>query len=141
MNSHLSPEQTVQRAAPSDSSPGSTSAGSDGDHVRREGFGETLSQLSRDVAGLKDTFALLASQAGGEAAKAMRNMSEAAALQAGDAASGVADTTSDLAASAKQHAKTFASELEAMARRNPLGTIAGTLMVGVIIGLMSRGRG
>jgi ElaB/YqjD/DUF883 family membrane-anchored ribosome-binding protein len=100
-----------------------------------------LSQLSRDVASLKDTFALFASQVGGEAAAAMRNMGEAAASQVGDAAGGVADSGSDIASSAKQHAKTFASELEAMARRNPLGTIAGTLMVGVIIGMMSRGRG
>jgi ElaB/YqjD/DUF883 family membrane-anchored ribosome-binding protein len=96
-----------------------------------------LSQLSREIASLKDTFALLASQTGGEAAKKMRNMSEALASQVG----GVADTGSDLATSAKQHAKTFASELEAMARRNPLGTIAGTLVVGVIIGIMTRGRG
>jgi ElaB/YqjD/DUF883 family membrane-anchored ribosome-binding protein len=141
MNSHLSSEQSSQRAAPTGSSLGSTSTSSDGDHVRRDGFGETLSQLSRDVASLKNTFALFASQAGGEAASAMRNMGEAAASQAGDAAGGVADASSDLAASAKQHARTFASELEAMARRNPLGTIAGTLMVGVIIGMMSRGRG
>jgi len=28
-----------------------------------------------------------------------------------------------------------------MARRNPLGTIAGALLVGVIVGMMSRGRG
>jgi hypothetical protein len=33
------------------------------------------------------------------------------------------------------------SELEGMARRNPLGTIAGALLVGVIIGMISRGRG
>ena len=139
MNSHLSPEQTPHRPAPSGSS--TTSARSDADHVGSESFGETLSQLSRDVASLKDTFALLASQAGGEAAKTMRNMSEAVASQVGDAASGVADTGSDLATSAKQHVKTFASELEAMARRNPLGTIAGTLVVGIIVGMMSRGRG
>jgi ElaB/YqjD/DUF883 family membrane-anchored ribosome-binding protein len=108
-------------------------------------FGDRWRDQAGLVAGLlfarRDTFALLASQAGGEAAKTMRNMSEAVASQVGDAASGVADTSSDLATSAKQHAKTFASELEAMARRNPLGTIAGTLVVGIIIGLMSRGRG
>ena len=103
-------------------------------------LGETLSQLSRDMASLKNTFALLASQAGGEAAKTMRNMSDAVASQVGDAASGVADTSFDLATPAKQYAKTFASELEAMARRNPLGTIAGTLLVGVIVGMMTRGR-
>jgi hypothetical protein len=50
------------------------------------------------------------------------------------------DTGSELATSAKEHAKTFASELEGMARRNPLGTIAGVLLVGVIIGMMTRGR-
>ena len=139
MNSHLSPEQTPRSPTPSASS--TASARSDADDVRSDSFGETLSQLSRDVASLKETFALLASQAGGEAAKTMRNMSDAVASQVGDAASGVADTGSDLASSAKQHAKTFASELEAMARRNPLGTIAGTLVVGVIVGMMSRGRG
>ena len=129
MNSH---------PAPSASS--TTPASSDNDDVRRDGLGETLSQLSRDMASLKNTVALLASQAGGEAAKTMRNMSDAVASQVGDAASGVADTSSDLATSAKQQAKTFASELEAMARRNPLGTIAGTLVVGVVIGMMTRGR-
>jgi ElaB/YqjD/DUF883 family membrane-anchored ribosome-binding protein len=139
MNSHLSPEQTPRR--PSSSASATGSAHSDADDDRPDSLGETLSQLSRDVASLKDTFALLASQAGGEAAKTMRNMGEAVASQVGDAASGVADTGSDLAASATQHVKTFASELEAMARRNPLGTIAGTLVVGVIVGMMSRGRG
>jgi len=141
MNSHVSSEQTSRRPAPSEPSLGSTSPRSDVDDIRRDGFAETLSQLSREIASLKDTFALLASQTGGEAAKKMRNMSEALASQVGDAAGGVADTGSDLATSAKQHAKTFASELEAMARRNPLGTIAGTLVVGVIIGMMTRGRG
>ena len=141
MNSNVSSEQTSRRPAPSEPSLGSTSARSDAENIRRDGFAETLSQLSREIASLKDTFALLASQTGGEAAKKMRNMSEALASQVGDAAGGVADTGSDLATSAKQHAKTFASELEAMARRNPLGTIAGTLVVGVIIGMMTRGRG
>jgi ElaB/YqjD/DUF883 family membrane-anchored ribosome-binding protein len=140
MNSLVSSEQTSPHPAPSELSLGSTSARSD-DDIRCDGFAETLSQLSREVASLKDTFALLASQAGGEAAKRVRNMSEAVASQVGDAASGVADKGSDLATSAKQHAKTFASELEAMARRNPLGAIAGTLVVGVIIGMMTRGRG
>ena len=141
MNSNVSSEQTSRRPAPSEPSLGSTSARSDAENIRRDGFAETLSQLSREIASLKDTFALLASQTGGEAAKKMRNMSEALASQVGDAASGVADTGSDLATSAKQHAKTFTSELEAMARRNPLGTIAGTLVVGVILGMMTRGRG
>ena len=137
MNSYLSPEQ-ASRSTPSGSS--TTSADPEDDVVRSNELGETLSRLSREVASLKDTFALLVSQAGGEATRKMRNMGEAVASQVSDTASGVADTGSDLAASAKQHATTFASELEAMARRNPLGTIAGTLLVGVIVGMMSRGR-
>ena len=137
MNSYLSPEQ-ASRSTPSGSS--TTSADPEDDVVRSNELGETLSRLSREVASLKDTFALLVSQAGGEATRKMRNMGEAVASQVSDTASGVADTGSDLASSAKQHATTFTSELEAMARRNPLGTIAGTLLVGVIVGMMSRGR-
>jgi len=139
MNSHLSPEQTSPR--PTSSGASTAFAHSDADDVRRDDLNETLSQLSRDVASLKDTFALLLSQAGGEAVRTMRNMSESVASQVGDAAGGAADRGADLAASAKQNVKTFASELETMARRNPLGTIAGTLVVGIIVGIMSRGRG
>jgi ElaB/YqjD/DUF883 family membrane-anchored ribosome-binding protein len=48
---------------------------------------------------------------------------------------------SDMAESATQQIKTFASEIEGVARRNPLGTVAGAVIVGVIIGMMARGRG
>jgi ElaB/YqjD/DUF883 family membrane-anchored ribosome-binding protein len=77
----------------------------------------------------------------GETTKVIRDIGETVAAQFGTAASGLADKGSELASSAKAQAKTFASELEAMARRNPLGTIAGALLVGVVIGMMSRGRG
>jgi ElaB/YqjD/DUF883 family membrane-anchored ribosome-binding protein len=90
---------------------------------------------------LKNTLSRFASQTGDDAAKTVRGASQSLASQVGGAASGVADMGSDLATTAKEHAKTFASELEGMARRNPLGTIAGALVVGVVIGLMSRGRG
>jgi ElaB/YqjD/DUF883 family membrane-anchored ribosome-binding protein len=100
--------------------------------------GQTYPQ-DGDAASWKDSVAGVASQAG-EAAKAIRGMSQTVASQVGTAASGLADTSSELATSAKEHAKTFASELEGMARRNPLGTIAGALLVGVVIGMMFRGR-
>jgi ElaB/YqjD/DUF883 family membrane-anchored ribosome-binding protein len=41
---------------------------------------------------------------------------------------------------ATHEVKTFASELEAMAKRNPLGSIAGAVVVGVLIGLLAGGR-
>ena len=105
-----------------------------------DGPGEEIKKLRQDVATLKDTLARLVSQAGSEAAKTVRGLTQAAASQVSDAASGVVDAGSELASSAKEHAKTFASELEAMARRNPLGTIVGALLVGVVIGIISRGR-
>jgi ElaB/YqjD/DUF883 family membrane-anchored ribosome-binding protein len=51
----------------------------------------------------------------------------------------VADKASNIASAASEQAKTFASELERMGRANPLGTIAGALLVGVVIGLLGRG--
>ena len=101
---------------------------------------EEMSKLHRDVASLRDTITRLASQVGGDAAKTLRSVSETVASQVGSAASGAADAGSELASAAKEHAKTFASELEAMSRRNPLGTIAGVLLVGIVIGMMVRGR-
>lgn len=47
----------------------------------------------------------------------------------------------EMAESAAQQMKTLTSELEDMARRNPLGMLAGALMSGVLIGLFARGRG
>ena len=131
MNSNPTPGQ-ISRSTPSQVEP---------DHVAPEGLSAEMSNLRRDVASLKDTFARLASQVGGEVAKTARDMRQTVASQVGSATSGVTDAGSELASAAKEHAKTFASELESMARRNPLGTIAGALLVGVIIGMMSRGRG
>jgi ElaB/YqjD/DUF883 family membrane-anchored ribosome-binding protein len=58
--------------------------------------------------------------------------------QVGDAASDLVDRGGQLVSSAGDQAKTFASELETMARRNPLGTLAGAVAVGVLIGIMGR---
>jgi ElaB/YqjD/DUF883 family membrane-anchored ribosome-binding protein len=58
---------------------------------------------------------------------------QATLAQAGDATSKMAETTA-------QQVTTFASELQAMAKRNPLGTMAGAVVIGVLIGLLARGR-
>jgi ElaB/YqjD/DUF883 family membrane-anchored ribosome-binding protein len=105
------------------------------------GVGETINQLSRDVINVKDTLAKLMSQVGDRGVKAVQGARQSVASQVGSAASGMADTGSNLVSTATGHAKSFASELEDMARRNPLGTIAGALLVGAIFGMMSRGRG
>ena len=56
---------------------------------------------------------------------------QAAVAQATSAASDMAET-------ATQQVKAFASELETMAKSNPLGTIAGAVMIGVLIGRLVR---
>jgi len=125
---------------PSESAAELTSARTEPQQGPADVLGEVMGQFSRDVASLKDTFTRLASQLGDAGTKTVRNVSQTVASQIGSATSGMVDTGSDLASSAREHAKTFASELESMARRNPLGTIAGALLVGVIIGMMSRAR-
>src|SRR5215831_7164029 len=121
---------------PSSHQPSSASGRRESEESERIG----LSELRQDMASLKSTISRFASQAGDDAAKTVRGASQNLAAQVGSAASGVADMSSDLATSAKEHATTFASELEGMARRNPLGTIAGALVIGVVLGMMSRGR-
>jgi ElaB/YqjD/DUF883 family membrane-anchored ribosome-binding protein len=105
------------------------------------GAQDGLAELRREFANLKDHVARFAAQAGGEAAKSIRGVGQNVAAQVGGAASNATDTGADLISSATEQAKTFAAELEGMARRNPLGTIAGAVLVGVVIGMMSRGRG
>ena len=53
-------------------------------------------------------------------------------------ASDLAERGANAALVATDQAKTFASELENIARRNPLGAIAGAVLVGVLIGAMGR---
>ena len=89
--------------------------------------------LRHDLNSLRDTLSRFLSQAG--------DVSSSVASQVGDAASSFAESGADMASAAKQQAKSFASELENMGRRNPLGAMAAAFMVGVLVGLIGRGRG
>jgi ElaB/YqjD/DUF883 family membrane-anchored ribosome-binding protein len=57
-----------------------------------------------------------------------------AAVSRGSAAAG------DMAKSASQQVTTFASEFEAVVKRNPLGALAGAVVTGVLIGTFMRSR-
>ena len=122
------------------SNPSSQTSTTSGRRESEEAERIGLSELRQDMASLKSTISRFASQAGDDAAKTMRGASQTLAAQVGSAATNVADAGSELATSAKEQAKTFAAELEGVAKRNPLGALAGALLVGVVIGLMSRGR-
>jgi ElaB/YqjD/DUF883 family membrane-anchored ribosome-binding protein len=100
--------------------------------------GSDLQAIRNDLNNLKDTLSRFMSQTSSEAVKSAREVTSNFAGQVGDAASDLATRGSQLASSAGDQAKTFATELESMARRNPLGALAGAVAVGVLIGIMGR---
>jgi ElaB/YqjD/DUF883 family membrane-anchored ribosome-binding protein len=100
--------------------------------------GSDLQSLRTDLNSLKDTLAKFMSQAGNEAAKSAREVTSNVAGQVGDVAGNLADKGAEIASAASDRAKSFGSELENMARRNPIGALAGAVVIGVLIGLMGR---
>jgi ElaB/YqjD/DUF883 family membrane-anchored ribosome-binding protein len=100
--------------------------------------GSDVQAIRNDLNNLKDTLSRFMSQASNEAVKSARQVTSTVAGQVGDVASDLANRGSQLASSAGDQAKTFANELEGMARRNPLGALAGALAIGVLIGVMGR---
>jgi ElaB/YqjD/DUF883 family membrane-anchored ribosome-binding protein len=105
-----------------------------------------LEAIRNDLNSLKDTLARFMVQAGGEAARSARDVSSSLAGQVKDAvggavedvAGGLADKGVEFASTAGEQAKSFAADLEAMARRNPLGALAGALAIGFLIGVWGR---
>jgi ElaB/YqjD/DUF883 family membrane-anchored ribosome-binding protein len=100
--------------------------------------GADLQAIRNDLNSLKDTLTRFMSQASNEAVKTARQVTSNVAGQVSDVASDLADRGSQYASSASDQAKTFATELESMARRNPLGALAGAVAIGVLIGVMGR---
>jgi len=100
--------------------------------------GSDLQSLQADINGLKDTVTKFMSEAAGQAAKSAREVSSSVTTRVSDVAGDLADRGSAMAATATEQAKTFASELESMARRNPIGAIAGAVLVGILIGVLGR---
>jgi ElaB/YqjD/DUF883 family membrane-anchored ribosome-binding protein len=97
-----------------------------------------LQSLQADINSLKDTMTRLMSQAADQAAKSAKEVTSTVAGRVSDVAGDLADRGSAMASSAQQQAKTFASELEGMARRNPIGALAGAVLIGVLIGALGR---
>jgi ElaB/YqjD/DUF883 family membrane-anchored ribosome-binding protein len=100
--------------------------------------GSDLQSLQADLNGLKETVTKFMSEAAGQAAKSAREVSSHVTSRVSDVAGDLADRGSAIASTATEQAKTFASELESMARRNPIGALAGAVLVGVLIGVLGR---
>jgi ElaB/YqjD/DUF883 family membrane-anchored ribosome-binding protein len=94
-----------------------------------------LHSLQADIKCLKDTVTKFMSEAAGHAAKSAREVSSNVTSRVSDVAGDLADRGAAIASTATEQAKTFGSELESMARRNPIGAIAGAVLVGVLIGV------
>jgi ElaB/YqjD/DUF883 family membrane-anchored ribosome-binding protein len=96
-------------------------------------LGDDVSGLRAEISKMHDTLSKFISEAGGSAARAARNAGEALASHVGS-------TSAAMASSATGQIKTFATELEGVARKNPLGALAGALTLGIVVGLIMRGR-
>jgi ElaB/YqjD/DUF883 family membrane-anchored ribosome-binding protein len=92
-----------------------------------------LKTLREDLSHLTNTVKALVTQKKDELVGSARDISSNMAAQVGD-------TAAQLANRGSEQAKTFASEVEAIGRANPLGAMAAALLVGVLIGLIGRGR-
>ena len=96
--------------------------------------------LADEIASLKETVAGLVASMGSEAIRTVKAASDAVTTQIGNVASGALDAGASAASFAGDQAKTMANELEAFTRRNPLGALGGTLVLGILIGMIARNR-
>jgi ElaB/YqjD/DUF883 family membrane-anchored ribosome-binding protein len=91
--------------------------------------GSDLESLVRDLNGLKETLTSFMSKASSEVLNSVRDVS-----------SGLADTGAGMALNAIERGKGLATQLENTVRRNPLASIAGALVVGILLGVRGRRR-
>jgi ElaB/YqjD/DUF883 family membrane-anchored ribosome-binding protein len=98
--------------------------------------GIDVKALQSDLSDVKETVAKLVSRAGEEAAKSAREV----AAQVSTAAAELAEKGANVASAATDRAGGLVTEMENIARRNPLGALAGAVVVGILIGMMERRR-
>ena len=95
-----------------------------------------VESLRCEIKTIQELVTRLAAQSGRDAA----NVAAAAADRIGDVAGDLARSGANAAAAATDRAKSLGGELEGMARRNPMGVIAGAVVIGVLIGVFGRSR-
>ena len=95
-----------------------------------------VQSLRSEIKNIQDLVTRLAAQSGRD----VSNVAAAAAERMGDVAGDLARSGANAAGAATDRAKSAAGELEGMARRNPMGVIAGAVVIGVLIGVFGRSR-
>ena len=134
------PDGRPSVASPSDTAANAASQSVNANKTTESNSQTDLDSLRKQVTDLQNAMAKLISDAGNIAVKSAKEATSDVASQVGAAASNIADKSSEMAQAASEQAKTFASELEKVARANPLGALAGALLAGVVIGLIGRSR-
>jgi ElaB/YqjD/DUF883 family membrane-anchored ribosome-binding protein len=101
---------------------------------------DDIQSLKSDLLSLKESLASLTSTA---ATNTMGLASDAASKvtdTVSDAASLIAEKSSNMASVASKGAQSLSVEVEDLTRRNPLAALAGAVVIGLLIGMASRGR-
>lgn len=98
-----------------------------------EAAASDLELLREDLKGLKETLTTFMSEAGSEAARSTRDMSAALKAEGAQMAAG-------LAVDVAERGKSLIGEFEALARRNPLGVVAGAVVIGIVLASWGRRR-
>lgn len=86
---------------------------------------EQINSLKSELASLKESLADATSKA---------------ASAVSDSASAIVGRSTEMATAAVDKAKSMSVEVEEMTRRNPLPALAGAVVIGMLIGMASRGR-
>jgi ElaB/YqjD/DUF883 family membrane-anchored ribosome-binding protein len=121
--------EALTRGAEAASAVGAEAAGS---------AASAMQSLRSEIKSIQEIVTRLAAQSGRDAANSARNIAATAADRVGDVAGDLARSGANVATAATDRAKSFAGELEGMARRNPMGVIAGAIVIGVLIGAFGR---
>jgi ElaB/YqjD/DUF883 family membrane-anchored ribosome-binding protein len=111
---------------------------------RGEEMGKTveadLRTLREDLNNLTGNVAKLVSKTKNDTTKSVREMTSNMTDRVGSIAGDLAEKSSNAASGATNQVKLFGAEIESIAHRNPFGTLAGAVIVGILIGMLGRKR-
>ena len=139
-----SDESEIANSDIGSSSPTSDDFGAKSEYKSSDGASDSMNEdilsLKADLASLKESIASLTSNAAnstlGMASDAASKVSETVS----DAASALAEKSSNMASVATKGAQSLSVEVEDLTRRNPLAALAGAVVLGLLLGMASRGR-
>lgn len=131
----------------SDAAPAMSSTGYDAsrESVKSAGgkpdsMNEEINSLKTDLLSLKQSLANLTSKAASNTIGMATDATSKVSDSVTGAASLIADKSTDMATAVSKGARSLSVEVEEMTRRNPLPALAGAVVVGMLIGMASRGR-